>query len=128
MDVSSLVPSERLIEITHPKTGEYLGIKITLLSLMDEKMVKIKRRIADNHLALTRKGKSLKSSEIEDNENLLIFEAMTGWIWEDDANWKGEKPEFNLKNVKEILNAPGFEWFKRQLAEAIEDESAFFTS
>lgn len=125
MDISNLSPQERIVEINHPGTGEPLGVKVTLLSLLDERMKKIKRRLTDNRLMLDQKGKKFKAADIEENENALLFEAITSWVWEGEANWKGEKPEFNRKNVYEVLRQ---EWFKNQLMEAVGDEQSFFTN
>ena len=128
MDISELSPQERIVDILHPGTGEPLGIKVTLLSLLDERMKRIKRRLTDSRLVLDQKGKKFKASDIEENENALLFEAMTAWVWEGDATWKGEKPEFNRKNVTEVLTSPKHEWFKNQLMEAVSDEQSFFSS
>lgn len=125
MDISSLQPQERIVEILHPGTKEQLGIKITLLSLVDERMKKLKRKIRDNRLSRERKGKSVTAEELEENENNLLFESMTGWEWSGDNKWRGEKPEFNRANVMDVLNT--HEWFRNQIVEAVGDEEAFFS-
>lgn len=126
MDLSQLKPSERMIDILHPSTGEPLGVKVSLVSLLDDKMKKIKRQLTNNRLQLESKGKKFKATDLEDNETTLLFEAMTGWQWDDGINFHGEKPAFNLKSVKEVFAE--LEWFKNQVAEAVSDEEAFFTT
>jgi hypothetical protein len=126
MDISSLKPTERLVEIRHPGTGDNLGITVSVLSLLDDRMKKIKRRLLDNRLQLESKGKKFKSSDVEDNETALLFEAMTGWQWNGENTFRGEKPDFNIKNVKEVFTE--LEWFRNQIAEAVSDEEAFFTT
>lgn len=124
MDLNTLKPVERTIEIVHPTTGKELNIKVSLISISDERLAKVKRRIQDEKLRLEARGKNFKSEDIEENRNILIFGAMTGWEWSKDAKFNGEKPAFNLKTVTEILTA--LPWFREQLEEAISDEQAFF--
>lgn len=126
MDLSGLKPTERVIDIKHPGTDEDVGVKVTVLSLSDPKMKTIKRQIEARRLELARKNKTFKPAEIEDNEISLLFKAMTGWQWTGDANFQGEKPAFNLKNVKAVFTE--LEWFKDQVSEEVSDEQAFFTS
>lgn len=124
MDLSTIKPSEIMVDIVHPKTHEKLGITVTVVSLNDDKMKKLKRKIADENYRLQSRGKTMKSSDVEDNVIALTSEAMTGWIWEGDANWKGEKPQFNPKTVKEVLNE--LPWFLEQVSVAISEERDFF--
>jgi hypothetical protein len=124
MDISALVPVERTIEIVHPVTKEELGITVSLLSLNDDRMRKIKRKIQDERIRLESKGKSFKSADIEENEIAMVFAAMIGWEWKKDTEFEGEKPAFNIANVKKVLTK--LDWFKTQLMEAISEEEAFF--
>lgn len=126
MDLSSLKPTERQVEILHPGTDEELGIRITLVSINDERLKKAKRRIQDEKLRLEVRGKNFKSEDIEENAIELDFAAMTGWEWYGkDVNFNGSKPEFNRANVKAVFES--LPWFQRQVEEAISDEKAFFT-
>lgn len=124
MDLSELKPSERFIEILNPKTGLELGVKVSLISINDDKLKKVKRRIQDEKLRLEARGKSFKSEDIEENRNTLIFNALSGWEWSGDTKFHGEKPAFTEKNVKAVINE--LSWFREQLEEAISDEQAFF--
>lgn len=129
MDLSELKPLERNVEILHPKTDVEVGIKVSLLSINDDKLKKIKRRIQDDKLRLEAKGKNFKSEDIEENRDKLIFNAVTGWAWGKDASGKEttfnkEKPAFNQKNFNDVMKA--LPWFRDQLEEAISDEKAFF--
>lgn len=129
MDLSQLKPAERIVDILNPKTDAELGIKVTLISINDDKLKKIKRRIQDDKLRLEARGKNFKSDDIEENRNKLIFSAITGWMWGKDASgeevtFKGEKPDLNQKNFNAIITE--LPWFREQLEEAISDEKAFF--
>ena len=124
MDISNLKPVERVIDILNPKTDDELDIKVSIISLNDPKMSKIKRNIQNKRLTLEKKGKNFDSAELEENENLLLLNAVTGWTWGKDADFHGEKPEFNEKNFKAVIKE--LPWFKNQILEAVGDEKAFF--
>lgn len=125
MDLSELVPGERMIEIKHPKTGEDIGVRVGLVSYDDERMKKVKRHIRDRKLHLEARGKTFKAEEIDTNRITLLFNAMTGWEWYGEkTNFRGTKPDFNLKSVTEVFTL--LEWFMDQIDEAVGDEKAFF--
>ena len=124
MDLANLKPVERMIDILHPSTGEKIGVSVTVLSINDEKMAAAKRRIQNKKLELDRRGKTFKADDLEENEMELLTTAITGWNWEGDVDFHGEKPAFNEKNVKTVLKE--LTWFKQQIMEAIGDEKAFF--
>ncbi len=123
MDLSQLVPTERVIDIVHPKTGEQTGLKITLVSVEDDKLKTIKRKFLDAKLKAESKGKSLKHEEIEEFDNNMIYAAMTGRRWSGDATYNSEKPECNYKNVRKVVSE--VYWIKSQILEALGDETAF---
>lgn len=124
MDLANLKPVERMIDILHPSTGEKIGVSVTVLSINDEKMATAKRRIQNKKLELDRRGKTFKADDLEENEMELLTTAITGWNWEGDVDFHGEKPAFNEKNVKAVLKE--LTWFKQQIMEAVGDEKAFF--
>lgn len=124
MDLANIKPVERMIDILHPSTGEKIGVSVTVLSINDEKMAAAKRRIQNKKLELDRRGKTFKADDLEENEMELLTTAITGWNWEGDVDFHGEKPAFNEKNVKAVLKE--LTWFKQQIMEAVGDEKAFF--
>ena len=129
MDISGLKPAERIVEILNPKDKTPLGINVMLVSLDDERVKKIRRRIQDDRIRLESRGKSFKSEDVEENTISLLFACVTGWEWGKDPSgeqnlWKGLKPDFNLKTFKEIIT--DLPWFGKQLEEAISDEESFF--
>lgn len=123
MEINSLKPREQVVEIKHPKTKEELGIKISLVSLMDPKAKSLKRQFAIAKMERDRRGKDMTYDELEDNSMQLLLKVIVGWDWGDNT-FNGEKPEFNEKNVKAVLTE--LEWLKLQLLEKLEDESSFF--
>lgn len=138
-DISAIKPQERMIEIRHPADEtKLLGIRVSLVAISAPEMKIIKRKINDEKLHLDARGKHFKALDVETNQNKIIFGAMRGWEWynptgqtgdvgydpEADATFRGKKPDFNQKNVYDVLE--DLEWFADQLAEAISDEKAFF--
>lgn len=124
MELTKLQPTERIVEIKHPGTHEGLDIKVSIMSLDDPRMKAVKRKVIDNNLRLQQKGKFLKSSEAEENEKALVFSAMTGWTWGQEASFNKEKPAFTREKVFEVFDE--LPWFKQQIQEAISDEESFF--
>lgn len=124
MDINEIKPTDRTIDIVHPATGDKLGITVTILSIKDPELKEIKRKMTDERLRLEQRGKTFKAREIESNTNILLFKAMRDWSWEGEATFKGEKPEFNRKNVLEVLEE--LEWLRDQIDAEVSDEKAFF--
>jgi len=138
MDIASIKPSERMVEIVHPKTEKPIGIRVSVMSMTDERMKKIRRAIQNEKLRLDARGKNFKAEDVEANQNDLLFSAMTGWQWynptgekndkdfdaDADATFHGKKPEFTKQNVIAVLTE--LEWIADQISAAISDEKAFF--
>jgi len=139
MDLSTLKPGERIIEIVHPGTKEPLGIRVSLVYIQDESTKRLRRAILDERLRLEAKGKGFKSDNIENNMNELNFAVIKSWEWYNPtgqkgdvgfdeakhATWRGNKsPELNKKNVFEIFDT--LPWFRDQISQEMGEEEAFF--
>lgn len=124
MDLSTLKPVERIVSILHPATGVEIGVNVTLVSLTDDSMKRIKRNIQNEKLRLEQRGKSFKADDMEENGKTLLFSAMKGWEWSNGATFNGSVPTFNQANVFKVLDE--LPWFRQQLEEAVSDEAAFF--
>lgn len=128
-DISNIKVVERNIEIKNPATSALLGITIGLVSVDDEKLKTLRRRIDDRSQKLAAKGKAFSAEELEDNTNEIAFTAMNWWKWEKDADgeeatYHGEKPELNRRNAFAIFKEIG--WFRTQITAALNEEEAFF--
>ena len=123
MDIAKLIPTERVVEILHPKTGKEIGLTVTVVSLEDEKLKAIKRKFLDAKARAESRGKTLKIEETEEFDTMMIFTAMTGWAWGENASYNGQKLDFNLKNVREVIT--NVYWIRQQLLEAITDGDSF---
>lgn len=138
MDISNIKPTDRTIEIRNPATHQPLGIRCRVVSIEDDRLKAVKRKISDESLRLQSKGKAFKSDELESNGLTLLFTAVLGWEWynptgnEGDAGYdpeampsfNGEVPDFNQKNFKQI--ATTLPWFADQIREEIDETKAFF--
>jgi hypothetical protein len=137
-DIQTIVPVGRTIDIVHPGTGEPIGLRWSLLSLMHESMKPIQRKIIDERMKLEQRGKSLKADDLEQNTNALCFRGSTGWEWynptgapgdkdydpNEMGSFGGEQLEFNQKNVGRVLTE--ISWIRGQVSDAIADEQSFF--
>ena len=124
-DIANIAPKEQTLEILHPSSDEPVGIRVTLMSPDDPRMKSIKRKITDFNLQKQKRGKVLKAVEVEENEIALIAATLTGWEWYgEDVSFKGEKPEFNTKNVAAVLRETS--WFKKQISDELDDAKGFF--
>lgn len=140
MDIGNIKPTERTVEIKHPGTGQPLGVRVTVMSINDDRLSRQKRAFRDEANRLASKGKYMKADQEEENSNMLLFAATTGWTWynptgeEGDAGYdadampqfNGGQPEYNQRNFFEVVrNLP---WFGAQLIAEIDDEKGFFTA
>lgn len=125
MDIATITPTDRKIEILHPSTGEALGLSITLISPDDPRMRKIIRRITDQALSKRQKNKAFSAEEVETNQIALMTEAVIGWDWYGaDVSFHGDKPEFNAINVRKVIAELPF--VRAQLDEEMGETKSFF--
>lgn len=139
VDITTIKAMDRTIEILSPESSAHkIGIRVTILSIEDERMIKIKRSITNRRLALEQRGKHFKAEDIEENNDQLLFEAMTDWEWYNPTGQKGDSdfdpdamptfengsPEFNKMNVMRVLKS--IPWLRDQINEAVGDAKAFF--
>lgn len=138
MDIFAVKPGERQIEILSPATKQPIGIRVTLISISDDRLKKLKRALLDERLRLESKGKHFKAENIENNLHELTFTGMVAWEWYNPTGKKGDKgfdenaaltmngevPAFSKKNVLEMFEK--LPWFLDQIGEEMSDEQAFF--
>lgn len=130
MDLAKIQPKECDCEITHPGNGKKTGLKFQVMSISDDRMQNIRRKLADKTLAKRQRNKLIAQAEIDQNRLDLLFNACTGWTWGESedgvqANWNGDQPEFNNKNVMEVFKT--VPQIADQLDIFIGEEERFFT-
>lgn len=137
-DLANIKPVSRAVEIIHPGTGRKLGVRVNIVSLDDERLSKVRRSITDKRLHLEARGKTFKSTEIEDNRLTIISTAITGWEWYNPTGEAGdegfdfdamptfndETPDFKPVNVRSVLSE--LSWFADQINEALGETESFF--
>lgn len=124
MELSNLKLCEQIVDLIHPLTGDELNIKVSILPLSDERLVKVKRALLNKRLMLERRGKSFTAEELENYENDLLCSAVTGWIWNPEIKFHNSVPEFSIDTLKQIFKE--LPWFKEQIQEFLQDEKNFF--
>lgn len=124
MELSKIKPSERFIEILHPGTGEKIGIKVSLVSLKDERISNVRRKIQNKNLERETRRETITTEELENNSFHLVFNCMTSWDWYGDITFENTKPEFTEANVKKVFKE--LNWFQEQIEKALDDSKAFF--
>lgn len=122
MDISEIQPKERKIEITHPSTGEPVGLRWTLRPESDPKVKKVQRQNLDKQLGSRKK--KMSAAQIEANSFELLVAATAGWEWYGELTFEGEKPEFNEDNVRRVLQKA--DWIRNQVREDFDNTEGFY--
>jgi hypothetical protein len=73
MDLSTVKPSERIVEILSPANKQPIGIRVTLLHIDDPRLKKLKRSFQDEKSRLEQRGKYFKAEDIETNTYGYVF-------------------------------------------------------
>jgi hypothetical protein len=138
MDLSTLVPSERIVEIVSPATKAPLGIRVTIMHIDDSRLKTLKRKLQDERQRREQRGKIISAEMQDENLSELTFATMTGWEWYNPTGVKSDKgynadkepkfdgkvPEFTKANVFAIFDK--LPWFRDQIGEAVSETESFF--
>lgn len=138
MDLSTLVPSERMIEILSPATKTPLGLRVTIMHIDDPRLKTLKRKLQDERQRREQRGKILTAETQDENLSELTYAAMLGWEWYNptgvagDKGYKadkmpsfdGKQPDFTKANVFAMFEK--LSWFRDQIGEAVSETESFF--
>lgn len=127
-NITDIKPNTTSVDIVHPGTGAKIGLTVEMVSLDDDRVKSVTRRVTDARLKKAARGKNFTSEEIEENEINIIAAASVGWTWcEDDdgepGNIDGEQPKFSNAAVRSLLKTA---WVREQLNTALGDTERFF--
>lgn len=123
MDIASIQATGRPVEITHPVTGENLGVRVTLLPDSDPKVKKVQRELQNRQFE--KRKLKLTAEQLEAQSFELLVAAIDGWEWYGEgAVFEGEKPAFTEDNVRRVLKKAVF--IREQLAEEFNSREAFY--
>lgn len=121
MDLNTVTPNTNRLEIRHPATSEPTGLVVIIKPDSHPDVKAFKRRAYNDNY---RKGKSPTAEKIEANGLDLLAAAIEGWEWNGEATWNGEKPSFTPQVARAVMKEK--DWIRKQIDEALGDESAFF--
>lgn len=116
--------------ITHPRTGDPIGLKLELQSMESPAMKAIQRQITDEAQRLRIRGKFIKADEIDNNSNELYITAIVDWEWSKGSDGQpltldgDPKPPCNIVNKKTLIErVPGI---TSQIDDALGQQNRFF--
>ncbi|MGL0786526.1 hypothetical protein [Xanthomonas translucens] len=122
-DLSTIVAAERDIDIKHPVTDDVIGLRITLLPNTHPQVKAAARKSLNERLA--GKGK-LTAEKIEQNRMDMLVASVSGWDWQGELNFQGEKPAFNEVNLRKVLKL--LPWVQDQIDAELGNSADFFPS
>lgn len=115
MDLSTLVPVERTVDVLHPKNGQPTGLKLKLAHESDPRVIEATRRVFDE----ARAGGGVDP----DRGRKLTMAHVVGWEWTGDANFNGKKPAFTAEALAEVCKVPPV---ATAIFKAIGDDAGFY--
>lgn len=127
-DIAGIKSTDEIVDLLHPGTKEPIGLRITVMSVNDDRMKRIRDRIANDGLKREAKGRNWKADEIRDNRIELLVSATLEWEWYtpeggEPGSFNGEQLEFNMKNARTVYE---LWWVRDQIEEKVGDTEAFF--
>lgn len=122
-DLSNIVATERTIEIKHPRTGQPVGLSVTLLPDSHPSVRAASRKAMNERLASRSKA---TAERIEGTRLDMLVAAVGGWEWAGDLNFRGQKPEARPEAVREVLTS--LSWIADQIDSELGDQTEFFRS
>ena len=109
------------LDILHPTTGKPIGLKLRVAGYESERAKKVTRALANKNVRGQR-VKRITAEEAEENARHLQASVIVGWDWY-ALKLDGQVPEFNLANVKAVLNR--FPFIAEQVDVLANDRAAF---
>lgn len=115
MDLSTLVPVERTVDVLHPKTRKPTGLKLAVAHESDPRVVEATRKIFDEARA---------SNEPDpDRGRRLTMAHVVGWEWTGEATFNGERPAFSPEALADVCKVPPV---AAAIFKAVGDEAGFY--
>lgn len=125
MSISNLVKYDEAFkyELTHPASGDGLGIIFSLVSsASDQAKAVLRKHIKANHM-LQRKGKTIDVDEGEAQVIERLSASIVAWEWGENEFREGKgAPEFNKDNVADVL---AVDWIFDQINRQVNDIQNF---
>lgn len=115
MDLSTLVPVERTVDVLHPVTKEPTGLKLTVAHDSDPRVIAEMRRVLDEP----------RNSDDNDQDRgrKLTMAHVVGWEWTGDATFNGERPAFSPEALAAVCKVPVV---GTAVLRAVSDDAGFY--
>ena len=124
IDISTIKAREITVEITHPGTGEGLGLIFKQVPRSDPRVKIVDQRLRDMMLQQRARNKIMTAVQLDQNAVRLICASVTGWDWAGAKfDYKGNK-EFSEQSLIEFFDENP--WARDQLDESLGDDARFF--
>src|SRR5690606_37323083 len=115
MDLSTLVPIERVVDVLHPKTVEPTGLKLTLAHDSDPRVIDATRKVFEE--ART------KGDVDPERGRRLTMAHVVGWEWTGEVNFRGEAPAFSTEALADVCKVPPV---AAAIFRAVNDDAGFY--
>lgn len=110
-------------ELTHPKTGDGLGVFFELRSASSPEVKAVMRKHLDHFQAQYRKQKTVSVETLERQAIEKLVAAVAGWDWGGQELHAGEGvPEYSPENVRKALEV---DWIFAQIDQQVNDLENF---
>ena len=114
MDIGSLIPVERVVDVLDPRNSQPTGLKLTIAHDSDPRVMEIMRKIYDE---------ALVGEQVQDRGLRVTMAHIVGWEWTGEANFKGKKPKFTQAALEEVCAVPAV---GNAVYKAVTDEAGFY--
>lgn len=120
MELSNIVHTTRAVEITHPGTGDNLGVRMMMRPIMSPDAV-------NEYTSIQQTVNASMDKQPVDETVSGIVACIDSWEWYgDDVTWNGEKnPKCDVNTKLAVVKK--LYWIRPQLMAVINDTSGFFT-
>ena len=125
MDLNTIKTIDRDVNLTHPSTGEELGLVFHLRAPDSDEVKDVNRAWQNKRLQPKNRNKSITADELENMTNNRIKAAVKGWTWEDeDLTLNGDQPAYSKQALNTMLKDHPF--IREFLSDECEDLSSFY--
>lgn len=120
-ELTNIVAEARRLEILHPATEEPVGLVLILLP-DSHPQVKTAARKAIND-RINNRGK-VTAEQIEASRITMLTASVSGWDWQGELTFHGEKPAFQDQTLRQLLKE--LPWVAEQADAALGERAEFF--
>ncbi|HFT6991410.1 MAG: hypothetical protein KH046_00865 [Stenotrophomonas maltophilia] len=120
-ELTNIVAEARRLDIVHPATQEPVGLVLILLPDSHPQVKGAARKTINDRI--NHRGK-VGAEQIEASRISMLCASIGGWEWQGELTFHGEKPEYNLQTLQQLLKE--LPWVGEQVDVALTDRAEFF--